>query len=395
MRAERGQRAFDALFVADVREHRAEQRKPRAFGGRNGKPRLVEQAEQGERLERDGLSTRVRPGDDEDALAFQKTNVNRDGVAAQERMPRLKQQRRLSVAVEREHAAVLHAPAGGGKGRVKQRHRRERGTERGNQSAQVGGQFGEDFADRRLKPECLLRQLVVFAHDCFRLDEQRLPGLARLVHDAVDSVFVACPDGEQLAAGAVDGHGGFQHGGERGVARVRLERGGDLRLERRDCRADSAQFGKVFELPVPVDDAGDFCGGFVHPGDRDFGGERAEAGDVQGARGGAHGLTGFLGGAAEPGDGGQLLQFQRRAVCLRERQCRAHRLPGRERRGVRAVQDVRPCLAVGFEPPDFRRVGERLAPGERAPAFLAHAPCGGFVPYLIESKLGERRSVHG
>ncbi len=84
VRGERRQVTLDRLRVADVGEHGAEAREPRALRGVDEEARLREERREAERLQRDGLAARIRPGDGEAALARAEGQVDRHDVAVRE-----------------------------------------------------------------------------------------------------------------------------------------------------------------------------------------------------------------------------------------------------------------------------------------------------------------------
>ena len=86
VRAERAERLFQALLVADVGEDVMENRHVAALAGRDVHARLGHQAEQARRFETDRFAAGVRAGDDEQVEA--ETQANIDGTTSLSRVGR-------------------------------------------------------------------------------------------------------------------------------------------------------------------------------------------------------------------------------------------------------------------------------------------------------------------
>ena len=97
VRAERAERLFQALLVADVGEDLVEDGHVAALAGGDVHAALGHQAEQSRCLEADGFAAGVRPGDDEQVEAEAEADVDRNDLT-------------LSGVGGRLPPGVLHSP---------------------------------------------------------------------------------------------------------------------------------------------------------------------------------------------------------------------------------------------------------------------------------------------
>jgi hypothetical protein len=180
------ERLRDRLLVADVGEHVPPDREPAA--GRRGhvQARLVHEAEQSERAQRDGLAAGVRTGHDERGIPVAEAHVDRDDATAEARMTG-RQEDDLGPLGDLGAAAVhVGRERGLGGPQVEPRERAERLAQRVRVGRHERRQLVEDaghllaLGDLRLSPGVP----ELDGHE--RLDEQGLTAPRGVVDDALD-----------------------------------------------------------------------------------------------------------------------------------------------------------------------------------------------------------------
>src|SRR5215216_3697186 len=108
MTAERAERLFDGLLVADIGINGVEEEKLRAALGRDVESALRHESKQADGFQRDGLTTCVGTSDDNGARAWFRIDVNGDnGRRVQQGMARLHQAYRRSTVNGRLLFAAL------------------------------------------------------------------------------------------------------------------------------------------------------------------------------------------------------------------------------------------------------------------------------------------------
>ena len=182
MRRERAQAGLDRLLVADVGEHRSEDRHARAVGRRNSQARLRHQRQQPGGLQGDGLAAGVRARDQQDTR--RRNHLDRDGNHVISRSaeasrsnhlrcthpthPPLLDQQRVARGLELERAIDRKRRLDGVDGfripRLRLHHvELGRGLDR---SVDIGGPGAERVRERQQDPADLFRLLLFERRRC-------------------------------------------------------------------------------------------------------------------------------------------------------------------------------------------------------------------------------------
>ena len=222
VRAERGQRRLQALLVADVREHVVEAGHPALGADRRGNAALDHQRPERERLEQHRLAAGVRTRHEQRAFARRHLEIERhhaDTLRQQQRMPPVAHMEAVARGREfRVGATGLEGIAGAAVERIERGERVERVGKR----LALGAQFIREFAEEAFALLALLHlqftDPVARFDRCRWLDEDRLPRLRRIVHDAAERYPSFAAHRNHIATVA-QRHGRIVH------AMVRLEPG--------------------------------------------------------------------------------------------------------------------------------------------------------------------------
>ena len=145
--AERGKRLSNGLLVAYVGVDIVEDRQPRATVRRDVQPRLVHQAKQPQRPQRDGLAAGIRPSDEERRVVAAQPNVHRDDVPGESRMARAQQNDLGPVCNLGRDGIHLFREACFGVPKVEARQRLKRLSQRGGLGGNDGRKLVEDALD--------------------------------------------------------------------------------------------------------------------------------------------------------------------------------------------------------------------------------------------------------
>ncbi len=227
---ERRERGGDRLLVADVGQHVGEDGKAGALG-RDEEPALVEQRTQPERLQRDRLAAGVGAAEDEHPNAGERQIDRHDGCRVEQRMPCGDQLDvvggldRAPAPAPRERAACECEVDGG--------QHLDGMVQLVRVRSDMTRELGEDARDLVALVALELAQPVRQLDDRERLDEQRLPGVARVVDDPGHRAARARAHGDHRATAAL---------GDEVLLQVRLEVG--IRGQRAQPIAGAAPRGR-------------------------------------------------------------------------------------------------------------------------------------------------------
>ena len=277
---------FQVLVVPDAHRDPVEDGKFRAFGCGDEHAPLEHVLQQARRLEADGLAARVRPGNEQDALAFREGDGQRDDAASLPR-ERLFQQRVARLA--QGQAAVFgddRHPGDHVEGGLRLRHQEVDLPDEGGPGEQVGqvgteefGELEQDLLDLAALLEAEFGDVVLQFDDLGRLHEGGLAGGGDVVHEALDLALGGGPHGNEELAVA-DGHVGV---GVHDALLLRLAEDGPGALGDRGFLAaqvapdlEEAVGGGVLDVAVLVEDALDAALDLRETPDR--GGEPLQAG---------------------------------------------------------------------------------------------------------------------
>ena len=171
-------------------------------------PRLRHQAEQTERLEGDGLASRVGPGDHEERLVAAHAEIHGDHRAFR-RLPGLREQEGVPSSHDLGHALLaenrlgrfhLISQLGSREGQVEPSHVVHQGFELGQGLPHRVGERLEHAQHLDLFLAGCLDQVVVVLDHALGLHEEGGPALRAIVHDALEARLGLRADGQDVAA---------------------------------------------------------------------------------------------------------------------------------------------------------------------------------------------------
>ncbi len=257
------ERRRDGLLVADVGQHVGEDRQTRALG-RDVQAALVQQRAQPERLQRDRLAARVGSAEHEHPDAREREIDRHDGRRIEQRMAGGDE---LDVAGRLDRAA---APA------ARERSAGERDVDRGQHLdgvrklvrvvADMPRELGQDPRHLVALVALELAQPVGELDDRERLDEQRLAGVARVVHDARHGAACARAHGHDRSPAALRHEIFLQMRLKIGIRRERPKAiagaapcGRELGAQRLQLRRGGVLDARGLELERALEPVGDGC----------------------------------------------------------------------------------------------------------------------------------------
>ena len=188
VRAEGGYGPLDALPVAHVRVNAIVHGDRASLLGGDLQARLVHGGEEPDRLHRDGLAARVRPGDDQDRPARADRHVYGNGVVSEQGMARGQEPQTLGAGPDRSYPGDPGAVPGPRQYQVEPRYALDASLDVFRHRADQRGEVAQDPVGLSLLLQRQLSPLVAQLDGGERLDEQGRSGVGRVEHDARNAV---------------------------------------------------------------------------------------------------------------------------------------------------------------------------------------------------------------